>query len=256
MRFAPILVVLAAPLLALSKVVINNTSYSGGHLTLGISTYSDAPSSFNVVAVDGSGNKITIGTVTTQGSGTFDLALPGNATPGSYKVQVVDPATGETLSTSRSFTVSSADLAAASSQGLQSASYTYAVTGSIIPFVTTSLVTDASGTHVATVTVSGPTPAGSAESVSSVSATSVLPSTTLTVTTNTVSTGSSGTSTLPLTQTITGLVSTGTNSNGAATATLLTATTTTTRNAGFKNTVSGGAFALVAAVIAGAAMLY
>lgn len=92
MRFAPILVVLAAPLLALSKVVINNTSYSGGHLTLGISTYSDAPSSFNVVAVDGSGNKITIGTVTTQGSGTFDLALPGNATPGSYKVQVVDPA--------------------------------------------------------------------------------------------------------------------------------------------------------------------
>lgn len=256
MRFAPILVVLAAPLLALSKVVINNTSYSNGVLTLGISTYSDAPSSFNVVAVDGSGNKVTVGTVSTQGSGTFDLALPANATPGSYRVQVVDPATGETLSTSRAFTVSSADLAAASSLGLQSASYTYAVTGSVIPFVTTSLVTDASGaTHVATVTISGPTPAGSAESVSSVSATSVLPSTTLTVTTATVVTGSSGTSTLPVTQTITGLLSTGTAANGAATATLVTATTTT-RSAGFKNTVSGGAFALVAAVIAGAVMLY
>lgn len=255
MRFTSVFVVLAAPLLALSKVVINNTSYSGGVLHLGISTYSDAPSSYNVVAVDSAGNKYNIGSVSTGGSGTLDVALPGNTPPGSYRVQVVDPATGETLSTSRPFTVSSADVAAASSLGLQSASYTYAVTGSVIPFVTTSLVTDASGhTTVATVTVSGTTPAGSAESVSSVSATSVLPSTTLTVTTDSVSSGSSGASTIPVTQTITGLVSTGTAANGAATATLVTATTS--RSAGFKNTVSGGAFAVVAAVIAGAAMLY
>ncbi|KIO21894.1 hypothetical protein M407DRAFT_245111 [Tulasnella calospora MUT 4182] len=257
MRFTSALVLLTAPLLALSKIVISGTSYNGGVVHLSVSTYSDAPSSYNVVALDSKGNSYNIGSVNTDGSGNLDIALPANTPPGSYRVRITDPATGETLSTSRSFTVSSGDLAAASSAGLQSASYGYAVTGSIIPFVTTSLVTDASGaTSVATVTISGPTPAGSAESVSSVSATSVLPATTLTVTSDSLATGSSGTSTVPVTQTITGLVSTGTNSNGAATATLLTATTTT-RSAGFKNTaVGGGAFALVAAAFAGAAMFF
>ncbi|KAG8916461.1 hypothetical protein FRC00_000105, partial [Tulasnella sp. 408] len=237
MRFTSALVLLSAPLLALSKIVISNTSYSGGVLHLSVSTYSDAPSTYNIVALASDGTTYPIGTVNTDGSGNLDIALPANTPPGSYRVRVTDPATGESLSTSRSFTVSSADLAAASSLGLQSASYTYAVTGSIIPFVTTSLVTDASGaTSVATVTISGPTPAGSAESVSSVSATSVLSASTLTVTTVSVVSDSSGVSTVPVTQTITGLVS---SSSGAATATLLTASTTTTRSAGFKNTVGG-----------------
>jgi hypothetical protein len=252
MRFASALVLLAAPLLAFSKIVISNTSYNNGVLTLSVGTYSDAPSTFNVVALDSDGNSYPIGTFNTDGSGTLTVTLPGNTPPGSYRVRVTDPATGESLSTSRSFTVSSGDLAAASSAGLQTASYAYAVTGSIIPFVTTSLVTDASGaTSVATFTVSGPTPAGSAESVSSVSATSVLPATTLTVTTDSVVTGSSGTSTVAVTQTITGLVA---SSSGAATATLLTPSATTTQNAGFKNTVGGSAFGLVVAAVAGAAM--
>ncbi|KAG8903619.1 hypothetical protein FRC01_009065 [Tulasnella sp. 417] len=253
MRFASALVLLAAPLLAFSKIVISNTSYQDGVLQLGISTYSDAPSTFNVVALDADGNSYPIGTFNTDGSGTLTVTLPGNTPPGSYRVRVTDPATGESISTSRSFTVSSGDLAAASSAGLQTASYAYAVTGSIIPFVTTSVVTDASGsTSVATFTVSGPTPAGSAESVSSVSATSVLPVSTMTVTTDSVVTGSSGTSTVAVTQTVTGLVS---SSSGAATATLLTpSASTTSQSAGFKNTVGGGAFALVAAAVAGVAM--
>ncbi|KAG9006456.1 hypothetical protein FRB90_009897 [Tulasnella sp. 427] len=258
MRFATALVVLAAPLLAFSKIVITNTSYSHGHLQLGMSTYSDAPSSCNIVAVDSKGNKYNIGSLNTGGSGTLDVALPGNTPPGTYKVQVTDPATGEVLSTSKPFTVSAADAAAASSQGLNSASYSYAVTGSIIPFVTRSAITDGYGhTTFTSVTISGPTPAGSAQSASSVSATSVLPTTTATLTGSSVSTGSSGTTTLPVTSTITGLLSTGTNSAGANTATLIPTTTTTSRSAGFKNTVAGasGALALVAAVAVGAVMV-
>ncbi|KAG9045094.1 hypothetical protein FS837_007026 [Tulasnella sp. UAMH 9824] len=232
MRFTSALVLLSAPLLVLSRVVIR-TYYSPGILYLAIDTYTGAPSSVDIVAIDSSGNQYDFATgVSTTGSGNLRVFLPASTRPGSYRVRVVDPATGETLSTSESFDVCQSDLAVASSLNLQSVSFTHAVTGSIIPYVSTSYPADYSKIYWSVQTryrYSDPTPAGSTEPVSSVCATSVLPSSASPVTTNSVVTGSSVTSTVPITQTITGSVS---SSSGAATPTLLTASPTT-QSAGF-----------------------
>ncbi|KAG8889169.1 hypothetical protein FRC00_014562, partial [Tulasnella sp. 408] len=223
MRFTSALVLLSGPLLALSKVSIY-TSYSSGTLWVTIYTYTGAPSSVDIVAIDSSGNQYDLATgVDTTGSGRVRIFLPASTRPGSHRVLVVDPATGETLFTSESFYVCEGDLAVASSLSLQTVSFTQAITGSIIPYVSTPEPSD----------ISKP----------------------LTVPTTSVVTGSSGTPPVPVTQTITGSVL---SSSRAAIATLLTvstttqgagfgsepqlhlalptASTTTTRSAGFKNT--------------------
>ncbi|KAG8909049.1 hypothetical protein FRC00_010837 [Tulasnella sp. 408] len=273
MRFTSALALLSAPLLALSHVVIR-TYYSSGALYLAIDTYTGAPSSVDIVAIDSSGNQYDLATgVSTTGSGNLRIFLPASTRPGSYHVLAVNPATGETLSTSESFYVCESDLAAASSLSLQSVSFTHAVTGSIIPYVSTSYPANYSDiywsirTHY--YTHSGPTPTSSAEShVCSVSTRSISLYSPLTVPTNSVVTGSSGTSTVPVTQTNIGSSGASTvpvtqtsagsvsSSSGAATAALLAAPTTTTRSGGFKNTVGGGVFAPVAAVAVGAAMFF
>ncbi|KAG8998616.1 hypothetical protein FRB90_012273 [Tulasnella sp. 427] len=144
MYLIPALVVLAAPLLTCAKYVINHTSYSAGSVQLGVSSFSNAPPSFNLFLAS-SRSKQLMGNVSPPGSGVLDLALPEGTTPGGYHMQIADPTTQELFSTSDKFVVKPGDLAIASSLGLSTPSLSFSSTGSVIPVLTTALITDASG---------------------------------------------------------------------------------------------------------------
>ncbi|KAG8998528.1 hypothetical protein FRB90_012284 [Tulasnella sp. 427] len=201
MRLTSLLALLVASLIASAKYVINDTSYSAGMIHLGVSTFSDAPPNANVYLAS-ERSKQLMGAVNPAGSGVLDLALPANTSPGTYYMQMTDPTNQAILSSSKKFVVRQGDLAAASSLGLSTPSLSFSVTGPIIPLLSTSLVTDASGsTSLATLTV-GP----SIQATSSISLTSVSPSFTPTVAASSASTDSSASMTPIITSTITGTI--------------------------------------------------
>lgn len=150
MLLKALIVALAAPLLAFGKVVISGAHYNGnGTVTLDITEYTDAPSTFSFSLVNPNGTTTTVVSSVKPESGVYYVTLP-SVPAGSYKIAAVDPS-GAVLSTSGSFTIGATDFSSTVTAG----GYSATSTGSAIPFLS-ALTTTINGTAtVESITISG-----------------------------------------------------------------------------------------------------